>query len=118
VHKLRLQDVEIGPNDCRPVTRVIPEYPRDAKDHAIEGYAVVEFTLNYRGLPKDVHVVESFPPGIFNKAAKSAVSDNKYAPCLVAREPIDALGVREKIIFDLQQGPHYLGGDRLPFIKP
>jgi TonB family protein len=118
VHKYRLQDMEIDKSSCRPITRVIPEYPRNAKDQGIEGYAVVEFTLNHQGLPKDVRVVEAQPPGVFNKAAKSAISHNQYTPCLVSQEPVDTYGAREKIIFELKQGPHYLGGDRLPFITP
>ncbi|HEX5055636.1 MAG TPA: energy transducer TonB [Gammaproteobacteria bacterium] len=116
--KFRLQDQEIDKTSCRPINRVVPEYPRDAKDQGIEGYAVVEFLLNSQGRPKDVRVVESMPPDVFSKAAKAAVSHNKYTPCLVAREPVDTYGAREKIIFDLKQGPHYFGGDRLPFITP
>ena len=50
----------------------------------------------------DVRVLESEPPGIFDKAASEAASKFKYKPRVVDGEPIDVKGVPHKISFQLE----------------
>jgi TonB family protein len=48
-------------------------YPDDARAHHLQGRALVEFSLNGSGVPADVVVVASEPPGEFDKSARLLV---------------------------------------------
>ena len=48
-------------------------YPDDARAHHLQGRALVEFSLNGSGVPADVVVVASEPPGEFEKSARLLV---------------------------------------------
>jgi TonB family protein len=106
-----LHDPQIQKETCLPIVHVFPAYPKVALHNRIAGYVIIEFVLNHKGLPKDPRIIESSPPDIFDKAALSAARKNKYMPCLVNGKPVDTTGAREKIIFDPEQGVHYLGGN-------
>ncbi|TNE58303.1 MAG: energy transducer TonB [Alphaproteobacteria bacterium] len=71
-----------SPGSCGvPIVRVPPNYPESAARKGIEGWVAVRFTVNEYGQVSDVHVSESEPPGIFDKAAVNAVKKWKYNPC-------------------------------------
>src|SRR5207244_1524451 len=46
-----------------------PDYPPSALTQRITGNVTLEFTVSTSGEPRDVHVVEATPPGIFDQAA-------------------------------------------------
>ena len=48
-------------------------YPDDSRAHHLQGRALVEFSLNGSGVPADVVVVASEPPGEFEKSARLLV---------------------------------------------
>ena len=62
----------------RPVYRVTAGYPRPAIDARQDGWVVVEFDLLANGVPDNVRVFLSSPPGIFDEAATRAVSKFRY----------------------------------------
>ncbi|TNE41187.1 MAG: energy transducer TonB [Alphaproteobacteria bacterium] len=71
-----------SPGSCGiPIVRVPPTYPENAARKGIEGWVSVRFTVNEYGQVSDVHVSESDPPGVFDKAAVNAVKKWKYNPC-------------------------------------
>jgi len=47
-----------------------PTYPEDAAENCIEGYVVLRYLVGDDGRAKDIKVVESHPPGIFDEASK------------------------------------------------
>jgi len=47
-------------------------------------------------------IIESKPPGIFDRAALQAAAKFKYKPKVVNGEPIDVAGVQNRITFELQ----------------
>ncbi len=52
---------------------VSPEYPPRALADKIAGSVTVEFTVTTSGEPRDIRVVESTPPGVFDRATLNAV---------------------------------------------
>ncbi len=52
---------------------VSPEYPPRALADKIAGAVTVEFTVTTSGEPRDIRVVESTPPGVFDRSALNAV---------------------------------------------
>ena len=78
------------------VRQVAPEYPRGAERRKIEGFVVVEFTVQPDGSVNDVAVVNAEPAGVFDSAAVKAVGRWKY-------KKLDAAeSIKTKIAFQLQ----------------
>lgn len=86
-----------------PIVKVAPVYPRRALTRGIEGYVLLEFTVTKSGAVTDPVVIESDPPGIFDRAAMQAALKFKYKPKVVNGEPIDVSGVRNRITFELTE---------------
>ncbi len=84
-----------------PIVKVAPVYPRRAQTRGIEGHVLLEFTVTKTGAVRDPVVIESEPPGIFDRAAVQAAEKFKYKPKVVNGEPIDVAGVRNLITFEL-----------------
>ena len=94
----------LAPSDGEylPIVKVQPIYPRRAQSRGIEGHVIVEFTVTKAGTTKDIRVVESVPPGIFDKASLQAATKFKYKPRVVDGQPIEVPGVQNKITFELE----------------
>ncbi len=88
--------------DYLPIVKVAPVYPRRAQTRGIEGYVILEFIVTKTGAVTNPVVIESKPPGIFDRAATNAALKFKYKPKVVNGEAIDVAGVRNKITFELQ----------------
>ena len=59
---------------------VSPVYPRFALDSRIEGYVVMEFTIQPDGSTTDIVVVDAEPSVIFDESAVYALSQWRYEP--------------------------------------
>lgn len=102
-----LADVESGTptvdsGQYLPLVKVSPKYPRRAMSRGIEGSVTMKFTVTEKGSVEDPVVVESDPPGIFDRAATDAVSMYKYRPKIVDGEPVRVEGVKNKIVFSIE----------------
>ena len=86
-----------------PIVKVAPVYPRRAQTRGIEGYVLLEFIVTRTGAVTDPVVLESKPPGIFDRAAMNAALKFKYKPKVVNGEAIDVAGVRNRITFELEK---------------
>jgi len=84
-----------------PIVKVAPVYPRRAQTRGIEGFVLLEFIVTRTGAVQNPVVIESKPPGIFDRAAVNAALKFKYKPKVVNGEPIDVAGVRNRITFEL-----------------
>jgi TonB family protein len=58
------------------------EYPRNALEHRIEGAVELGYTVTAKGAVADIEVLDSNPPGVFEKAASNAVARLRYKPVL------------------------------------
>ena len=54
----------------------------------IEGDVEVSYTVTPKGMVSDLKVIGADSPGVFDKAATSAVSRLRYKPVLEAGKPI------------------------------
>ena len=93
-----------GDSEYLPIVKVQPNYPQRALRRGMEGYVVVEFTVNKRGRVEDPRVVEADPKGVFNQAALQAARKFKYRPKTVKGEPVRVAGVRNIIRFEMEKG--------------
>lgn len=89
--------------DVQPIVRVPPQYPPRAAQRGLEGYVVVEFTIDTDGSVRDPKVVES-SSSIFERSALRTVLRWKYRPQIVDGEPRVRPGVRTRIEFQLEEG--------------
>ena len=78
-----------------------PDYPQNALAQKLTGSVTLEYTVDTRGEPRDIHVVEATPPGVFDQAAISAVKRWHYAPMLVDGSATEVPGVRARVRFEL-----------------
>ncbi len=84
-----------------PIVKVAPVYPRRAQTRGIEGYVLLEFIVTKTGAVRNPMIIESKPPGIFDRAAINAALKFKYKPKVVNGEAIDVAGVKNRITFEL-----------------
>lgn len=89
--------------DLLPIVRVEPVYPRQALERGIEGYVIVEFTVNTLGAVENPVVVEANPPRTFDRAAIQAALRFRYQPRIVGGQPVAVSGVRTQLTFSLDQ---------------
>jgi TonB family protein len=78
-----------------------PDYPPGALEQRIAGSVTLEYTVDVRGEPRDLHVVEAAPPGVFDQAATNAVRRWRYAPMVVNGSAVEVPGVRTRVRFEL-----------------
>jgi protein TonB len=71
-----------------PSTSVRPVYPGKAQKSAIEGSVDLEFTIAENGAVRDITVRAADPPGVFEQAAISALSQWRYQPVVRGAGPI------------------------------
>lgn len=83
------------------VVKVRPVYPTRAQQREIEGYVLVEFTIDELGRVVDVRVIEAEPRGVFDRAALEAVERFRYKPRVVNGQPIPVTGVKHLLTFEL-----------------
>ena len=93
--------LESGDGEYLPIVKVQPVYPRRALQRGIEGYVIVEFTVDRTGAVKDPMVIEAEPQGLFDRAAMDAALKFKYKPRVVNGEPTEVSGVQNRITFEL-----------------
>ncbi len=79
---------------------VAPEYPQKALDSKLAGVVTLDFTVGAKGDTTDVRVTDSSPPGVFDKAAETAVKHWRYEPVKVNGAPVE-IPVRTTIRFEL-----------------
>lgn len=93
--------LDSGDGEYVPITKVQAVYPRRAMQRGIQGYVIVEFTVNQTGAVINPLVVEASPEGIFEQAALDAVVKFKYKPRVINGEPTPVSGVQNRITFEL-----------------
>lgn len=91
----------IPDGDVLPIAKVSPVYPQRARSRGVEGYVIVEFTVDELGRVIDVRVVEAQPSSIFDRAAVDAVRRFKYKPRVINGEATAVTGVQHRLTFEL-----------------
>jgi protein TonB len=95
---------DIGQNQqVMPLHRKEPRYPRRALQRSIEGYVVMSFTIDERGRPTDIEVLEAKPKRVFEREAMVALKQWKYQPMVVNGSATPRIGLTVKLEFKLNQ---------------
>ena len=94
--------LDSGDGEYVPITKVQAVYPRRAMQRGIQGYVIVEFTVNKTGAVQDPVVIEAKPEGIFEQAALDAVVKFKYKARVINGEPTAVAGVQNRITFEIE----------------
>ncbi len=92
-----------GDGEYLPIYQVPPQYPRQALMNRVEGWVVVEFTIDTQGQVKSPRVIDSTPKGVFDSAALNAVKRFRFKPRTLAGTPIEVQGIRNRIRFSLKK---------------
>lgn len=79
---------------------VPPEFPSKALAQRVSGSVTIEYIVDTNGDPRDVRVVEATPPGVFDRAAITAVKHWHYEPLVANGAPVE-VPVRTAIRFEL-----------------
>lgn len=64
----------------RPIAKVAPEYPAQARSRKIEGFVELEFLVTTNGSAEEIRVVRSEPEGLFDRNAVRALMRWKFKP--------------------------------------
>ena len=86
--------------EARLLSRVDPEYPREAMRGRQQGWVEVEFTIGRDGTVSDVQVVASRPSRVFDRAAQQAISGWRFEPRSENGQPV-ASRLRQRFDFRL-----------------
>ncbi len=89
-------------NQATPILRVPPLYPARAANMGNEGWVLLEFTITKTGDVKDIKVVDSDPPGVFDKSAMTALKKWKYAAKKVSGNPVEQYGMQQLITYEFE----------------
>jgi len=84
----------------RPLARLQPAYPPQARMRRIEGFVVVEFVVAPDGTTREVTVMSSQPADVFDGAAVRAVQSWRFKPGVKAGKMV-AARVRQRVGFRL-----------------
>ncbi len=82
--------------------QIVPIYPERAKSRGLEGYVVVEYTVDKLGRAVNAFIIEAKPKGVFDRAVLDAVHRAKYRPLYKNGEPQVVHGVRSRLVFELE----------------
>jgi TonB family protein len=91
----------VDPGPPVVVRRVEPDYPRRAIRDRIEGWVILEFTVNERGMVENVSVAEASHRRIFDREAQAAIEQWRFEPRIVNGQP-EPFPARQRFDFTLQ----------------
>jgi protein TonB len=84
-----------------PIVKVSPQYPERARKRGIEGYVLIQFTIDELGRVVDPVIIEAEPAGVFDRSAMEAVQRFKYRPRVLHGQPMSVNGVKHRLSFEL-----------------
>lgn len=90
-----------GDRHATPIVRIPPQYPPNALARGIEGWVLVEFTINAGGTVENIVVINGEPKGVFDRAAKRALKRWKYQPKIIDGRATAQLNMREIFRFEI-----------------
>jgi len=85
----------------QPRIQLKPAYPAFARARGIEGAVTVEFVVDPAGTTRDIEVVDSAPPGVFDQAARRAIERWRFNPGIRRGEAV-AVRVRQRVTFAIE----------------
>ncbi len=90
---------EIVTIECELIKKGRLRYPPRAKRFNFVGEVTVGFSISPEGQVLDPHVIDSSPPGLFEKSALKHVRSWLYNPPTFEGQPVQANDAKVKIVF-------------------
>lgn len=84
------------------LSRTLPAYPGMARNRRVEGWVVVEITVDRNGHVRNPRVVQASPAGVFDQAAMDAIQRWRFKPARREGAPVEQR-VRQKVNFRLDR---------------
>ena len=88
-----------GNDDYLPLFKRAPKYPQSAATRDLEGFVLLEFTVDEMGFVRKPAVVDSKGGRVFHEPALEAARGFRYAPRFVDGKAVPVPGVRNRIVF-------------------
>ena len=90
-----------GDSGVQVLSRTLPDYPGLARNRNIEGWVLIEITVDRNGLVTNPRVVGANPAGVFEQAAIDAVRKWRFKPARRQGISIEQR-VKQKVVFHLR----------------
>lgn len=68
-----------------------PEYPLSAKEEYVSGKVIARFIVTKEGKTKDISIIESDPPGVFDENVLAAIKEYRFMPGYKNGVPVDVV---------------------------
>ena len=78
-------------------------YPENAYENGVEGSVIVQFDITEQGNAKNIGVLSSNPPEIFDEAAVFTIGDYLFSPRIVDCERQYTTGIQYRVDFKLEK---------------
>jgi protein TonB len=88
--------------EARPIRRPRPVYPPAARLNEVSGWVKLSYVVNADGTVRDVKVMASEPPGVFDQAATDAARQFLYSPRMENGVAVDGPTVETEITFQME----------------
>lgn len=82
------------------LTKIKLTYPPAAYHLNRDGYVEIEYSIGKDGVPKDIRIISSDPPGLFDKSAISSISRMKYSPKIIQGQAVEVVNVRKFLAYN------------------
>lgn len=84
-----------------PLGEILPAYPEEARRRGIEGSVLVALHIDEAGVVREVEILQSTPPGVFDAAVIAAYGQARFQPAARAGRPVRYIG-RYRVLFELE----------------
>ena len=99
-----------GPNQpMQLIQDAGPVYPEAAKAQGIEGWVRLRYDIRRDGRVRNLQVLDSSPPGVFDAAALAAVAQWRYRAPVIDGVPRAVSGVVSTLRFEVGAAERYEG---------
>ncbi len=84
-----------------------PVYPAGLKERGVEGYVLVEYSVDAIGRVRNAAVVESAPPEVFDEEALRVVRSWRFQPAKRDGKPVASPRMQSRVTFQLGDDHDY-----------
>lgn len=91
-----------GYSDLIALVRIAPQYPRAAARDRIEGFVVMEISVNADGTVRSARPIQAQPRGVFETAAIQSIMKWKFKPKIQDGKPVEHKGI-QRLDFNLEE---------------
>ena len=89
--------------EVTPLIRIEPIYPHKARQQGIEGWVFLQFDVTSAGFTKNIKILDSKPPRVFDKEAVRALRKWKYRPKIENEKAMEQIGIQTILDFELRE---------------